>query len=100
MNNKKVITLTIFVILGMIVVPTIYKIYQNHQNNLELVVKKEFLYQAKLCFKEDKCQDMVYLKDLYENNYMKEKLTNPINKKYYSEESYVKVKTDEVKLIS
>ena len=71
MNNKKVILVTIIIILLIIMVPLSYKIYKNHQNNLILVVEKEFL----------------------------DKLTNPLNKKYYSEDSYVDIKTEEVKLI-
>lgn len=100
MKNKQVITLTIFVILGMIIVPTIYKIYKNYNNNLILVVEKEFLYQAELCYKENKCSELVYLKDLYDNKYLEEKLTNPTNKKYYKDDSYVKIETKEIILNS
>lgn len=84
----------------MIVVPTIYKIYTNHNNNLERVVKEEFLYQAKICYKEEKCTNKVFLKDLYENEYLTEKLTNPLNKKYYEDNSYVDIAKNEIKLIS
>lgn len=98
MKSKQVITLTIFIILGMIIVPTVYKIYKNYNNNLILVVEKEFLYQAELCYKENKCSDTVYLKDLYTNKYLEEKLTNPISKKYYKEDSYVKIESKEIKL--
>jgi len=52
----------------MIVVPTIYKIYTNHNNNLERVIKEEFLYQAKICYKENNCESKILLKDLYEND--------------------------------
>ncbi len=101
MSNNKVITLTVVVIIGMIIVPTIYKIYTEHNNDLINVVEKEFTYYAKKCFNEDKCQNKtIYLKDLYNNNYLEEKLTNPVNKKYYSEESYINLETYEIKLIS
>lgn len=101
MSNKKAIILTIVVILGMIIVPTIYKIYTEYNNNLILVVEKEFTYYAKKCFNEDVCKDkIVYLKDLYDNNYLKENLTNPINKKYYSSDSFINLETYEIKLIS
>lgn len=101
MSNKKAIILTIVVILGMIIVPTIYKIYTEYNNNLILVVEKEFTYYAKKCFNEDVCKEkIVYLKDLYDNNYLKENLNNPINKKYYSSESFINLETYEIKLIS
>jgi len=100
MSNKRVIILTLFVILGMIIVPTVYKIYKRHNDNLIKVVENEFMYQAKTCFNENKCSNIVYLKDLYSFNYLKEKLTNPINKKYYSEDSFVNLEKNELKLIS
>jgi len=98
--NKKVITLTIFVILGIIIVPTIYKIYDNHQKQLIIVVQKEFYYQAKKCYNASLCEKKVSLKDLYEHKYFQDKLTNPITKKYYEEDSYVNLETNEIKLNS
>lgn len=100
MKKNKIIIYTFFIILGMIVVPTIYKIYTNHNNNLIKVVEEEFKYQAKICYKEDKCDNKVLLKDLYEKGYIKEKLTNPLNKKYYEDNSYIDFNTNEIKLIS
>lgn len=99
MNNKKVIILTLFTIIGIIVLPTIYKVYNRHNNNLIKVVEKEILYQAKLCYKEEKCETKVLLKDLYTNNYLKEKLSNPITKKYYNEESFVDLTTNKINLM-
>lgn len=83
----------------MIILPTIYKVYTRHNNNLIKVVEKEVLYEARLCYKEDKCSEKVLLKDLYENEYIKEKLSNPITKKYYSEESSIDLKTNKINLI-
>ena len=99
MNSKNVIVVTLIIIILVILGPLSYKIYKNHQNNLILVMEKEFLYQAKLCYNKDECGDVVYLKDLYQKNYIKDKLTNPLNKQYYSEDSYVDLKTEEIKLI-
>lgn len=100
MKNSKIVSYTFFIILGMVVLPTIYKIYTKHNNDLVDVVKEEFLYQAKICYKEDKCDNKVLLKDLYEKGYIKEKLTNPLNKKYYEDSSYVDIEKNEIKLIS
>lgn len=100
MKSKKIISATFFTILGMIVLPTIYKIYTNHNRNLVRVIENEFLYQASICFKEEKCESKIYLKDLYENKYLEEKLTNPLNKKYYDDNSYIDLEKNEIKLIS
>ena len=99
--NRKVIGLTIIVIIGMILFPTIYKIVIRHNTNLIKVVENEFSYQAKNCYNDKKCLNKkVYLKELYENKYIESKLTNPINKKYYSEESFIDLESGEIKLIS
>ncbi len=97
--SKKVVFITIIIILGMIVFPTIYKIYLNNNENLIKVVEKEFEYYAKKCFNEDKCENIVYLKDLYDNDYLEEKLTDPLSKRYYSDESYINIDTGEINLI-
>ena len=98
--NKRIIILTIFITMGMIIVPTIYKIYDNNGKDKIKVVEQEFLYQAKKCYNKGECKDIVYLKDLYEKKYITDKLINPLSKKYYEENSYVKVSTLEIKLIS
>lgn len=98
--NDRVIPLTIFIILGMIIAPTIYKTHKLHQNDLMRVVEKEMEYQSIYCYKEDNCTNIVTLKDLYDNNYLTEKLVNPNTKKYYSEESFINLDTKEIKLIS
>ncbi len=101
MSNKKVIILTIFIILGMIIFPTIYKIYADNNASKIKVVEEEFKYQASRCYNKGDCkEEIIYLKELYKNKYIKDKLTNPINKKYYSEESYINISTKEIKLIS
>ncbi len=101
MSNKKVVIITILIIVSMIVVPTIYKIYKNYNNELIEVMEKEFIYQAKKCYNAGDCKNKkVYLKDLYDAKYLKDKLTNPINKKYYTDKSYVNVDNFKVKLIS
>ena len=98
--NKKVIIITIAVIAGMIIIPTIYKVHMEHNEHLLEVVENEFHYYAKECFLNDECTNTVTLKELYDKGYMEEKLTNPINKKYYDEESNINLDTNEVNLIS
>ena len=99
MSNKKVIILTLAIIAGMIIIPTIYKVHSEHNDRLVSVVEKEFLYYAKKCYYEDACSSKVTLNDLYEKEYIKEKLANPITKKYYDTSSYVDIKTEEITFI-
>lgn len=100
MSDKKVIGLTIAIIAGMIIIPTIYKVHTEHNNRLLLVVEKEFKYNAKNCFLNGECESVVTLKDLYDQGYLEEKLTNPITKKYYSDTSSINLDTNEINLIS
>ncbi len=97
MSNKKVLCLTGFIIIGMILFPTIYKIYKDNNDNKIKVVKKELLYQANNCFNNGDCKEKkVLLKDLYDNSYIKDQVSDPINKKYYAEDSYINLETKEV----
>ena len=100
MSNKKVFGLAIAIIAGMIIIPTIYKIHEEHNNRLLLVVEKEFEYYAKECYLNDECESVVTLKDLYDLNYLEDRLANPITKKYYDDTSSINLDTKEVNLIS
>ena len=98
--NKKIVILTIFIIMGMIIVPTVYKIFDQNGKDKIKVVEQEFLYQAKKCYNKGECNKIIYLKDLYEKEYITDKLISPITKKYYEDNSYIKIDTLEIKLIS
>lgn len=97
MSDIKTVTLTIFIILGMIILPTIYKVVKDHNDKLYLVSENEFYFQANRCFKSDICTDnKVTLKELYDNKYIEEELYNPVSKKYYSDESFVLIDKKEI----
>ena len=100
MNNKRVILITVAVIAGMIIIPTIYKVHVEHNDRLIQVVEEEFYYYAKECFYADACSSVVTLKELYDLGYLEERLTNPINKRYYDEDSSIDLSTKEINLVS
>lgn len=101
MNTSKITIIgSIIVSLLILFIPTIYKVIKNHQENLYQVVEEKIINSAKKCFYEDKCkEEKIYLKDLYALNYL-EKVSNPITKEYYNEESYIKRNDKEFKFIS
>ena len=100
MSNTKVIVLTVAIIAGMIIIPTIYKVHVQHNEKLILVVENQFAYYAKECYLNDACGSNVTLKDLYDKGYLEDKLTNPITKKYYDEASFINLDTKKINLIS
>lgn len=100
MSNKNVAVLTLAIIAGMIIIPTIYKVHKQHNENLILVVENEFAYYAKECYLSGDCGSNVTLKDLYDKGYLEDKLTNPINKKIYDDASSINLDTKKINLIS
>lgn len=88
-TNRITIIGSIIAIIMIISIPTIYKVVKNHHNNLISVVEDKVIEAAKKCYFEEKCIDnKIYLKDLYNLKYL-EKVSNPITKEYYNENSYV-----------
>lgn len=89
-TNKMTIIGSIIAILLIVLIPTIYKVIKNHYDNLYQVVEEKIISSAKKCYYEEKCLDEnITLKELYALDYL-EKVSNPISKEYYNEESYIK----------
>ncbi len=88
--NKIIIIITGCLIVLLILIPTIIKINESHNESLMLVSEKKITEAAELCYKESVCtEESVTLKFLYQNNYL-EKEANPVTKVYYDDASYVK----------
>lgn len=100
MNTNKITVIgTIIVIILLISIPTIYKVVKNYQNNLYVVVEQKIINSAKKCYYEEKCKEnKITLKELYELKYL-DKVSNPITKEYYNEESYVKIDDNKFEFI-
>mgnify|MGYP000117505429 FL=1 len=98
-TNKVTFIASITVITLLLVVPTIYKVSKNHNDNLTKVAEDKIIASAKKCYYEGKCSDnKIYLKELYDKKYL-DKISNPITKEYYNENSYIEIKNDEFKFI-
>lgn len=84
---SKILVLIVFVV---IIVITSIKVVNNHNDKLLEVSHKYIIEQAKKCIDEKKClEEKITLQTLYDLDYL-EKLANPVTKKYYNNESYVK----------
>ena len=88
--NKWIVSGSIVIIIGLIIGVTSYKVVKTHQDKLILVEEKYIIEKAKECINEKKCnEEKVTLKELYTLEYL-DKQSNPVTKKYYNEDSYVK----------
>lgn len=91
-TNKITIIYSILVVVLIIGIPTTYKVIKNHQNNLIKTAESKIVEAAKKCYFEEKCpNNIIYLKELYNLEYL-DKISNPITKEYYNEESYIEIK--------
>ncbi len=100
MNTNRIsIITTVCTLIILISVPTIYKLFKIHDANLNAVVEKLVIETAKECYYTKECtSDKIYLKDLYALNKL-ERVSNPITKEYYNEESYVLRSGDDFEFI-
>ena len=97
--NKITIIFSTIIILLIISIPTIYKTVKNHNNNLYQVVENKVIEAAKKCYYEDKCpKNKILLKDLYELKFL-EKISDPITKEIYNEETYILIDDNIFKFI-
>ena len=95
-TNKIAVISSIIVILLIIFIPTIYKVVGNYQNNLLRSTESKIIEAAKSCYFEENCvNDKIFLNELYNLNYLEEKISNPITKEYYSDNSYILIKDGE-----
>ena len=91
-TNKMTVLLSVTIIFLIISIPTVYKVVKNHKNNLYKVTEAKIIGAAKKCYYDELCQEKnIYLKDLYAYNYL-EKMSDPITKEYYNENSFVERK--------
>ncbi len=100
MNTNKIsIIITIFALILIISIPTTYKIFKIHDNSLYSVINKKIVEAAKECYYNNECtENKIYLKDLYDLRKL-EKVSDPITKEYYNEESYVLKSDNDFKFI-
>ena len=100
MNTNKIVVISSIIIIILIIgIPTTYKVIKNHNQNLYKVVEDKIVEKAKECYYDQKClEDKITLKELYDNKYL-DKVSDPISKEYYNENSYVEIKNNKYKFV-
>lgn len=98
-QNKIIINATIVGIILIILIPTVYTIVKKHNDRLISVTYKRIEEAARDCYLDGICKNnKITLQELYDNKYL-EKESNPINKEYYNEGSYVEKKDKEYNFV-
>ena len=100
MNTNKIVVISSIVVIILIIgIPTTYKVIKTHNQTLYKVVEDKIVEKAKECYYDKKClNEKITLKELYENNYL-DKISDPISKEYYNEDSYVERKDNKYRFV-
>ena len=105
MNTNKITVIgSIIVIILIITIPTIYKVVSMHHDNLYRVVEDKIIEKAKKCRNDGIClNDKITLvsedSKTYEFQYI-EKMSDPVTKEYYNENSYITIDNEQYKFVS
>lgn len=86
-RNKIIFWLTLFGTVLILGLPTILKIYQNHQDRLCQVATKKIIESAEDCFRDDVCKEpAVTLGELKSTGYLESDVVDPETKTYFSDD--------------
>lgn len=95
-TNKIVIYVTIFALIALVSVPTVYKVIKKNHAKLNMVTEKYIIETAESCFYDNVCTNStITLADLYSYHYLKDDVVDPISKIVYSHKSYVTIYENE-----
>lgn len=79
-SNFTILGLTIIGLGIVVIIASIVKISDNHNHLLMYSMQSQVEYYAKRCYVENNCVGEITLKDLYERNYIKEEVVDPVSK--------------------
>ena len=101
MERKKISNFTILIIAlaisaVMIISKTVLIINEKHEERLLYSMHSQVEYYAKRCYLEEKCSGDTTLNTLYENNYIKSEVVNPITKEVLDKNLVIKYIDNEI----
>jgi hypothetical protein len=79
-SNYLLFITTISIVAVIIITKTVVVIHDRHDEKLLYAMHSKVEYFAKRCYLEERCFGPVTLENLYENDYIKEEVVNPITK--------------------
>ncbi len=95
-SNFTILSLTIIILLGVIIVASIVKISDNHRDKLLYSMQTEIEYYAKRCYLENNCEGVITLKQLYEKKYITDVVVNPVTKEIVDENLKIEYVDEEI----
>ena len=96
-SNKSLIFLTIVLLIAVIVVATLLKITEIHDERLIYAMESKISYYAKRCYLEGNCDGDVTLADLYDRGYLEE-IVNPVTKEIISKDTIISYNDNEISI--
>ena len=95
-SNYLIFIITIIIIAVIIVTQTVLVINKRHEDKLLYAMHSKVEYYAKRCYLENICKDTITLEVLYENEYIKDEIVDPITKEVISHDLEIKYEDDKV----
>ena len=95
-SNFMLLFSTLIVIVVLIITKTVFVLNERHEQKLIYAMHSKVEYSAKRCFLEEKCQGVVTLQMLYDNEYLTDEVVDPITKEVISHNLEIKYEEDKV----
>jgi hypothetical protein len=95
-SNLFIIGITLIIIAVVITTKTVMVLNERHEDRLLYSMHSKVEYYAKRCYLDDVCKDTITLQTLYDNNYLKDEIVNPINKEVISHNLEIKYIEDKI----
>ena len=95
-SNLAIIIITLILIGVIVITKTVIVINEQHEERQIYSMHTSVEYYAKRCYLEEKCNGTVTLQTLYDNEYLKEEVVNPITKEVINHNLEIKYENDNI----
>lgn len=89
-SNFEILSFAIIISVIIIIIGSINKVINNHNEASLYAMQSKVEYYAKRCYLENNCTEVMTLKELYEKNYITETIVNPNTKEIISDDLEIK----------
>lgn len=87
---------TLVIINIIVITKTVIVIKEQHEERLLYSMHTTVEYYAKRCYLEEKCNGVVTLQTLYDNEYIKEEVVNPVTKEVINPTLEIKYENEKI----